>query len=1219
MYDFQKVALHALDRLQERTMLDPALIPLLQAEAGRVSEFVSPGHYYLPLHQDGRGAGYAAFKTVDTAKGPKLVLATVLAPHMRPRGENLSHLMLQPEASKAAADETPDQTYSPENMRFLKQRFTRLQAQLHENGAYTGTGHQRIVIPKSILTEKDILQLGFKPVKIAIPESGQDQSDSFRHPDNLFHIHSHPEGWTLHEDAHPAATMLATKVTSPLDKIKTYFQGIPHVMTEGVPGLFYYAKDQASQATPLAKKVLEEMHAQGVDLYGHMQNWKMSPTFAPPPETQQELKAAAERIIGGRANGKPDSDFDAKEIAKGMKVEREHSPDPEIQKEIAKDHLTESPRYYIELDKMEKKLKEKSAEVVAAFRTSKDGRKKWRVDDNDAKLTCTCPDYVYRHAGKGTHCKHIKQHLESQGSSMQKAAFTKEAVGTRLLGRMLDATGSVAKETSITRGRMAQDLLHWLRPMREMREPVLNAMHAGQKTPSIVMGMNELLAHLSPRREWATWMKPVNTGLQQAFVTDTRGSLAEMAAAAKAHPQHRKMIAAEATRLRSVAHINETALATHSSGRHSPQDVVQLNSIQTATPESVTREPGFNARRYAYKGGVPINLPANEPQWMTAIPSVAAGYAQSGHADNWGQSRLRVFDATKLRDAGPWTHHIATDPRGALGRLRLMAASFRLRPKIPNAGGSLVGTSPYYERVVGGQQAEPLATYKPIAPEDGIYMRVRGKTNPLAPGVKTASLVALRNRGLLLKEAALLTDLKPHQQRVVDRMEDPEQKGLVIVHGLGSGKTLTSLAVADRLGLSADVVTPAALQENYRKEVAKHLDKPFPINLQSLEATARNGGQSLLNPLLIVDEAHRLRNPGKAQKAFMDAGAQKRLLLTGSLMYNHPADMAAPINIAAGETVLPAKSSDFESRYIHERRIDPGFFGSLVGKPGETRLEIPEHRKPELKKILQKYVDYHPGSTEGFPTTEEQQIKVPMTERQRKIYDTVIKAAPPWVAQKIRSNMPPTKSEAKELNTFLTGIRQVSNSTAAYDTKHAPEHPKIDKAVQELQGLLEKNPKAKAIIYSNFLPSGINPYRERIKSLGIPYGEFTGEMPRSQREQLVRDYNDNKLKALLLSSAGGEGLDLKGTSLIQLLEPHWNEEKLKQVIGRGIRYKSHDDLPPEERKVLIQRFLATRPRAGVLEKMHLRDPGASVDEFLHGMGQRKEQIKNEFKKLLPKD
>ena len=50
-------------------------------------------------------------------------------------------------------------------------------------------------------------------------------------------------------------------------------------------------------------------------------------------------------------------------MAKGTKVEKEHTPDPAKAKEIAKDHLEEHSRYYSELKKMEDKLeREKTAQ-----------------------------------------------------------------------------------------------------------------------------------------------------------------------------------------------------------------------------------------------------------------------------------------------------------------------------------------------------------------------------------------------------------------------------------------------------------------------------------------------------------------------------------------------------------------------------------------------------------------------------------------------------------------------------------------------------------------------------------------------------------------------------------------------------------------------------------------------------------------------------------------
>jgi len=45
--------------------------------------------------------------------------------------------------------------------------------------------------------------------------------------------------------------------------------------------------------------------------------------------------------------------YDPKELAMGIKVEKEHLPYPSIAEKIAKDHLAELPDYYTRLKKME--------------------------------------------------------------------------------------------------------------------------------------------------------------------------------------------------------------------------------------------------------------------------------------------------------------------------------------------------------------------------------------------------------------------------------------------------------------------------------------------------------------------------------------------------------------------------------------------------------------------------------------------------------------------------------------------------------------------------------------------------------------------------------------------------------------------------------------------------------------------------------------------------
>ncbi len=475
------------------------------------------------------------------------------------------------------------------------------------------------------------------------------------------------------------------------------------------------------------------------------------------------------------------------------------------------------------------------------------------------------------------------------------------------------------------------------------------------------------------------------------------------------------------------------------------------------------------------------------------------------------------------------------------------------------------------------------------------------------------------------KIADVATSLKPHQQRVVDRMLQDDQPGLVVAHGLGSGKSLASMAAQDALGMPANVILPAALQTNYEKERAKHLvpGTEQPIAVSSLQALSRAGGTlPAEHPMAIVDEAHRAREVGSSTyQNLRDSlkGTQKRMLLTASPFYNRPSDIAPLINMAAGHNVLPNDQTEFNKRYISEKQVKPSLWGSLAhgAKPGMEEIVNPR-AVPELKNTFKKWVDYHPGSTEGFPTVERKNVEVPMSDEQLKVYDALMGNAPAWVRYKVKQGLPPSKQESKDLNAFINAVRQVSNTTRGFAPGQTPHEPKIETAFGSLQNTFKENPNARAVIYSNYLESGLNPYHQKLEQAGIPHGLFTGEMPKKERDQMVRDYNEGKLKALLLSSAGGEGLDLKGTRLMQVLDPHWNNEKLRQVEGRGIRFGSHEHLPEAERKVLIENYLATRPkRTGLSGAILGKNTGGSSDQYLAALSSKKDALINQMKALLP--
>jgi len=61
-----------------------------------------------------------------------------------------------------------------------------------------------------------------------------------------------------------------------------------------------------------------------------------------------------DEMAGGLADKKTEKDFDKKKLKAGMKVEREHTKDKDVAKEIAMDHLAEDKDYYKKLKTIEK-------------------------------------------------------------------------------------------------------------------------------------------------------------------------------------------------------------------------------------------------------------------------------------------------------------------------------------------------------------------------------------------------------------------------------------------------------------------------------------------------------------------------------------------------------------------------------------------------------------------------------------------------------------------------------------------------------------------------------------------------------------------------------------------------------------------------------------------------------------------------------------------------
>ena len=76
------------------------------------------------------------------------------------------------------------------------------------------------------------------------------------------------------------------------------------------------------------------------------------------------------------------------------------------------------------------------------------------------------------------------------------------------------------------------------------------------------------------------------------------------------------------------------------------------------------------------------------------------------------------------------------------------------------------------------------------------------------------------------------------------------------------------------------------------------------------------------------------------------------------------------------------------------------------------------------------------------------------------------------------------------------------------------------------------------------------------------------------------NYDGSKVKVIMISQAGSEGIDFKFIRQVHVLDPWYNMNRIEQIIGRAVRTCSHKDLPFKDRNVEIYLYgsLLENPR-----------------------------------------
>jgi SNF2 family DNA or RNA helicase len=402
--------------------------------------------------------------------------------------------------------------------------------------------------------------------------------------------------------------------------------------------------------------------------------------------------------------------------------------------------------------------------------------------------------------------------------------------------------------------------------------------------------------------------------------------------------------------------------------------------------------------------------------------------------------------------------------------------------------------------------------------------------------------------------------LQPQQLKIIEYMQT--HRGILIYHTVGSGKTLTAITLS-QCYLDANpnntviVVCPASLIANFQKQMyyyknIKHANNYKFYSIQSFVNAKKKGDINCANSMLIIDEAHNLKtaySKNKSQKTgkVIEKGvnskhvincaekADKVVLLSATPVVNDMKDLVSLYNMIRN-TEEPRMTNTKKTTGLHS---------------------IPYSTEELIQRLRCKVSFFDAVDKNFFPESKEHDIFLRMSPSFEKKYNELL-------GDKGLSKLAISHFGDTDIQKFYNGFRRAVN------TLEGPDSPKIKWVVKQIQ---EAKPNEKIIVFSHFLDSGNFAILKALSpELQKRSAYIRGSVTKKKRSEIVNKYNKNELQFLFISKAGGEGLDLKETRKIIILEPSWNRSLEEQVIGRGVRYMSHSALPLKDRVVDIYRL-----------------------------------------------
>lgn len=465
------------------------------------------------------------------------------------------------------------------------------------------------------------------------------------------------------------------------------------------------------------------------------------------------------------------------------------------------------------------------------------------------------------------------------------------------------------------------------------------------------------------------------------------------------------------------------------------------------------------------------------------------------------------------------------------------------------------------------------------------YVRCPPSQKKMKIQKKKVSLLfqATEQKGGCVERSAL--PLQPQQLKIIEYMQT--HRGILIYHTVGSGKTLTAITLSqcfldDNPDKKVIVVCPASLVANFKKQMhyyknIRNADQYHFYSIQGFVGAKKRKEIDCENTMLIVDEAHNLKT-SYSNKTSTKTG-KKTVTGVNSKYVIECAEKASKVVLMSATPIIN-DVKDLIPLYNMIRDVDEPKISSSKKNAGVDSISYTQERL--LQRMRCKVSFFDAVDKNFFPEAIEHEVFLRMSPSFEEKYNNLM-------GENGLSKLAISHFGSVDIKKFYNGFRRAVNNLEGTDS------PKVKWVVDQMK---KASPKEKIIVFSHFLDAGnlaiLNALPLEIQKR---CAYIRGSTPKNKRAQMVNKYNNNEIQFLFISKAGGEGLDLKETRKIILLEPSWNRSLEEQVIGRGVRYMSHSALPMNERKVDIYRLYNIKKEDVEFQKIKQLQQGKPIPKF----------------------